>query len=268
MNCSRSATHISGARSHSNLYESSSNTHHDVSSASSSDPTTPDDQSPTNSPLRHSILSNAASDISAYRRSSQEPVSFENMCRESVSSASQDCWDYVKEPSCDVATLTELELKNLQPLLWLELASLFDRHQVSLDKRKPFKRKRKEEGQVFGVSLNALIRRDQQVTGEDSSLVPLLLQGFLNELMLRGTKEEGILRVPGNKQKVELFYGELEQNFYAKHEKVQTILERAGVHDLSALLKRWLRELPLPLLANDLIHLFFQAHGTCPVSLY
>lgn len=239
---------MSGARSHSNLY-----THQSTDSSHSTSP----DESPANSPMRHSILS--ATDMSPYRRSSeQEPVSFENMCRESVSSQE---WDFVKEPSCDVAELTEVDLKNLQPLLWLELASLFDRHKVSLDKRKPFKRKRKEEGNVFGVSLNALIRRDQQVTGEDSSLVPLLLQGILDELMTRGTKEEGILRVPGNKQKVESFYAELEQSFYSKHEKVQNILDRAGVHDLSALLKRWLRELPLPLLANDLIHLFFQAHG-------
>lgn len=243
----RSGAHISGARSHSDLYA-----HQSGDSSQSTSP----DQSPSNSPLRHSILS-AAADISPYRRSSQEPVSFENMCRESVSS--QD-WEYSKEPSCDVATLTDTDLKNLQPLLWLELASLFDRHHISLDKRKPFKRKRKEEGNVFGISLNALIRRDQQVTGEDSSLVPLLLQGILDELMLRGAKEEGILRVPGNKQKIEIIYAEIEQNFYSKPEKFQQILDKVGVHDLSALLKRWLRELPLPLLANELIHLFYQAH--------
>lgn len=199
--------------------------------------------------MRHSILSAA---------SSQEPVSFENMCRESESAQE---WEWIREPCCDIATLSESDLKNLQPLLWLELASLFDRHQVSLDKRKPYKRKRKEEGRVFGVSLNALVRRDQQVTGEDSSLVPLLLQGFLDELMLRGIKEEGVLRVPGNKQKIEMLYAELEQNFYAKPENVSGILAKAGVHDLSALLKRWLRELPLPLLANDLIHLFYQTNG-------
>lgn len=77
----------------------------------------------------------------------------------------------------------------------------------------------------------------------------------------RGAKEEGILRVAGNKQKTEMLYNELEQNFYAKHEKVNGILKKAGVHDLSALLKRWLRELPTPLLANDLVHLFYQTAG-------
>jgi len=53
-------------------------------------------------------------------------------------------WEEIKEPSCDVDNLTEADLKKLQPLLWLELASLFDKNHVSLDKRKPFKRKRKE----------------------------------------------------------------------------------------------------------------------------
>lgn len=180
---------------------------------------------------------------------------------DTVDASDADCWQWMREPCCDIATLAEADLKRLQPLLWLELATLFDRHHVSLDKRKPYKRKRKEEGHVFGVSLNALIRRDQQVTGEDSSLVPLVLQGLLDELMMRGVREEGILRVPGNKQKIEAFHSELEQTFYANNECVGGILERAGVHDLSALLKRWLRELPTPLLASDLIHLFFQAHG-------
>lgn len=84
---------------------------------------------------------------------------------------------------------------------------------------------------------------------------------FLDNLRDRGAKEEGILRVAGNKQKTEALYNELEQHFYAKHEKVSGILKKAGAHDLSALLKRWLRELPTPLLANDLVHLFYQTAG-------
>lgn len=102
----------------------------------------------------------------------------------------------------DIDTINETDLKRLQAVFWLELAALFDRNHVSLDKRKPFKRRRKEEGNLFGVSLNALIRRDQQITGRDSNLVPLFLEGLLEELKKRGAKEEGILRVAGHKQKV------------------------------------------------------------------
>uniref|UniRef100_A0A1B0CZH2 Uncharacterized protein n=1 Tax=Phlebotomus papatasi TaxID=29031 RepID=A0A1B0CZH2_PHLPP len=219
-------------------------------------------ESPTNSPPRSSPLESAAEEDSPSSRRSPEPVSFEGLCRQSGGTGNS-IWTH-REPCCDVDDLSESDLKKIQPLLWLELAALFDRHHIILDKRKPFKRKKKEEGNVFGVSLNALVRRDQQTTGEDTSLVPLLLQGILKELVSRGAKEEGILRVAGNKQKIELVYNELEQNFYSKPEKVEPLLRRCGVHDLSAILKRWLRELPQPLLANDLIHLFYQTHAIPP----
>lgn len=64
-----------------------------------------------------------------------------------------------------------------------------------------------------------------------------------------------------NCSQTETLYHEIEQNFYSKPEKVEPLLKRAGVHDLSALLKRFLRELPQPLLASDLVHLFYQTHG-------
>lgn len=238
---------ITGARSHSNLY-----THPTENSSNSTSP----DQSPANSPSRHSIL------IDPYRRSSHEPLSFESICNDQ--NRSPEC-NQLNEPGCDVESLSESNLKKLHPLLWLELASLFDKHHINLDKRKPFKRKRKEEGNLFGVSLNALVRRDQQVTGEESPLVPMLLQDILKELTIRGAREEGILRIPGNKQRTEFLYIELEKNFYLKYETIHEVLEKAGVHDLSTLLKRWLRELPMPLLATELVHLFYQSHGNCEI---
>lgn len=145
-----------------------------------------------------------------FRRQSP-PISFESMIKETEKADSFAEWDCVDGASdeilCDIDSISEGDIQKIQSVLWLELASLFDKHNIILDKRKPFKRKqRKEEGNVFGVSLNALVRRDQQVTGEDTSLVPLVLQGILRELISRGAKEEGILRVPGNKQKVILTY--------------------------------------------------------------
>lgn len=210
------------------------------------------------------------------------PISFESMIRETEKSSDGSECETIDEVCSDINNIPEGDIKKLQPVLWLELATIFDKHHIGLDKRKPFKRKRKEEGNVFGVSLNALVRRDQQVTGEDTSLVPLILQSILRELVSRGSKEEGILRVAGHKQKVriaqkvlvthrrtnmvnifqtETLYHEIEQQFYSKPEKIEPLLKRAGVHDLSALLKRWLRELPQPLLASDLVHLFYQTHG-------
>lgn len=196
--------------------------------------------------------------------SSRDGISFENMCRET---SSQDGVDVVDNSDAslefctDIDTINETDLKRLQAVFWLELAALFDRNHVSLDKRKPFKRRRKEEGNLFGVSLNALIRRDQQITGRDSNLVPLFLEGLLEELKKRGAKEEGILRVAGHKQKTEIIYNELESSFYQKAKKFAHLLSSTSVHDLSALLKRWLRELPQPLLTNELIQLFYQCHA-------
>ncbi|XP_054738258.1 rho GTPase-activating protein conundrum [Anastrepha obliqua] len=196
--------------------------------------------------------------------SSRDGISFENMCRET---SSQDGVDVVDssdtslEFCTDIDTINETELKRLQTVFWLELAAIFDSNHVSLDKRKPFKRRRKEEGNLFGVSLNALIRRDQQITGRDSTLVPLFLEGLLEELTKRGAREEGILRVAGHKQKTEILYNELESSFYQKPKKFTQLLSSAMVHDLSALLKRWLRELPQPLLTNELIQLFYQCHA-------
>lgn len=122
-------------RSHNNLYEP--NSHEDTSSASSTSSTS--NPSPANSPPRNSILGNSGS----IRRASHEPVSFESMCRE-TDQPDGVCWELMQEPCCDVENISELDLKKLQPLFWLELAALFDKHNVTLDKRKPFKRKRKE----------------------------------------------------------------------------------------------------------------------------
>ena len=200
----------STTRSHNNLYldnETSSN-----SSASSS-------PSPSNSPPRNSNLMNTfhkKNTSTPYRTTMNDaPISFESMIRETEKSSDGSECETIDEVSCDINSVPEGDLKKLQPVLWLEIAAIFDKHHISLDRRKPFKRKRKEEGNVFGVSLNALVRRDQQVTGEDTSLVPLVLQGMIHELIARGAKEEGILRVAGHKQKViDLYWLFLSAIFY------------------------------------------------------
>ncbi|XP_058447133.1 rho GTPase-activating protein conundrum [Malaya genurostris] len=257
----RGGQHISGTRSHTNLFNG--NQSNDDSGNSSSE------QSPPNSPPRSSLLCSVEN---SPLRSSYEPISFESMVKQTSTphESTHKLWQLqnLRESFCDIDQVSECDLKRLQPLLWLELASLFDKNHVTLDKRKPFKRKRKEEGNVFGVSLNALVRRDQQITGEDTTLVPLILQAILSQLRLRGAREEGILRVPGHKQKTETLYNEIEHSFYYKPEKVEPLFKKAGVHDLSALLKRWLRELPQPLLANDLVHLFYQTNVLPPHDQY
>lgn len=185
----------STTRSHNNLY---------IDNETSSNSSTSSSPSPGNSPPRTSDMLNfhKANTSTPYRMTHDAPISFEGMIRETEKSSDGSECETIDEVCNDINTIPEGDIKKLQPVLWLELATIFDKHHIALDKRKPFKRKRKEEGNVFGVSLNALVRRDQQVTGEDTSLVPLILQSILRELVSRGAKEEGILRVAGHKQKV------------------------------------------------------------------
>ncbi|XP_012220323.1 rho GTPase-activating protein conundrum [Linepithema humile] len=197
------------------------------------------------------------------RTSSHGHLSFEEMCR--TNEAKSQAWssdnltaaeDYARQ---DVDLLSQRDLTRLQPLLWLELTAIFDKYNIPLTRRKPNKRRRKS-GNLFGVSLSTLLLRDSQLTSEENN-IPLVFQKILSELTTRGVKEEGILRVGGHKQKVEMICTELETDFYCKPKEMDKLFKRTPCHDLSAVLKRLLRDLPQPLLTVELIDVFYQSHG-------
>ncbi|KOC70788.1 Rho GTPase-activating protein 18 [Habropoda laboriosa] len=198
------------------------------------------------------------------RTSSHGHLSFEEMCR--ANEVKSQLWKSETLASSDevhdrlgVEMLTQRDLTRLQPLLWLELTAVFDKYNVPLKKRKPNKRRTKA-GNLFGVSLSTLLLRDSQVTSDESN-IPLVFEKLLNELTRRGVKEEGILRVGGHKQKVESMCVQLEMDFYCKPKEIEKLLKRMSCHDLSAVLKKLLRDLPQPLLTVELIDAFYQSHG-------
>lgn len=79
-----------------------------------------------------------------------------------------------------------------------------------------------------------------------------------------GLREEGILRISGLEQKVAALCSELEVIFYSRPlEEVDKLLQQATCHELSAALKRLLRNLPQPLLTIEYIDMFYQTHGKC-----
>jgi len=79
-----------------------------------------------------------------------------------------------------------------------------------------------------------------------------------------GLQEEGILRVAGLQQKVAVLCSELEAVFYRRPlEEVDRLLQQATCHDVAAVLKRLLRDLPQPLLSIEYIDMFYQTHGMC-----
>ncbi|XP_034939722.1 rho GTPase-activating protein conundrum isoform X2 [Chelonus insularis] len=198
------------------------------------------------------------------RTSSHGHLSFEQMCRANESSTEswkdrqidKDSDDYERQ---HVELLSQRDLTRLQPLLWLELTAVFDKYNLPLTKRKPNKRRRKA-GNLFGVSLSTLLLRDSQLTNEENN-IPLIFQKLINALTQRGVKEEGILRVGGNKQKIEILCTELETDFYSKPKEIDKLIQRTPCHDLSAALKKLLRDLPQPLLTIEYIDAFYQSHG-------
>ncbi|TMW44502.1 hypothetical protein DOY81_010418 [Sarcophaga bullata] len=158
--------------------------------------------------------------------SSRDGISFESMCRETSSQDgvdTVDSSDLSLEFYSDIDTINETELKRLQPLFWLELASIFDRNHVQLDSENPLNADAKKRAIYLACRLTL---------------------SYVTELL----------------------YQELESSFYQKPKKFQQLLSTASVHDLSALLKRWLRELPQPLLTNELIQLFYQCHVLPPTD--
>ncbi|KAG8326733.1 Rho GTPase activating protein [Homalodisca vitripennis] len=95
-----------------------------------------------------------------------------------------------------VEWLGEEDLVKLQPLAFLELTVLLDQSGIRFPKRKPYKRKRKEDGPViFGATLASLLEKDQQITNETHN-VPLVFQKVLAELERRGLQEEACCEWP------------------------------------------------------------------------
>lgn len=90
--------------------------------------------------------------------------------------------------------------------------------------------------------------------------MPLIVQKVLGQLEKRGLCEQGLLRMAAPKAKVEKLCGTVEKFFYAKHEDADQLLEKCSVHDLVALLKRLLRDLPELLLTHELVNLFYQSY--------
>lgn len=55
---------------------------------------------------------------------------------------------------------------------------------------------------------------------------------------------------------------EIEHNFYSEPQIVENAIGAAGCHDIAATLKKFLRELPQPILTTELVQLFYQTYGT------
>ncbi|NXM29965.1 RHG40 protein, partial [Oxyruncus cristatus] len=148
-----------------------------------------------------------------------------------------------------IGDLSAQDMKKIPTLALIELTALCDILGFELKRNKAAKLKTTEK-RLFGVSLNTLLENDQKLF--PNTKVPLLLQALLSCLEKRGLETEGILRVSGSQTRIKSLEQKLERDFYTG------LFRWDEVHhnDVSGLLKRFIRELPAPLLTAEYLPAF------------
>ncbi|KAG5893636.1 hypothetical protein JTB14_015075 [Gonioctena quinquepunctata] len=192
-----------------------------------------------------------------------DSVSFEELVKQNdndrLKTVITEKWETDEGVSID--DLSDSEYQYLKPLLYVELVAIFDQYKIvkSYLKRKASKNK---GGNVFGVNLSTLVMRDMP-RPTDNSMVPEVFRTILDQLNTRCVAEDGILRVAGQKQKLEALCNEIETKFYNSRQEVEKFLSQATVHELTGVLKKLLRDLPDPIFTMELFELF---HKTSAIT--
>eukprot|EP00761_Pharyngomonas_kirbyi_P012717 gb/GECH01012744.1/.p1 GENE.gb/GECH01012744.1/~~gb/GECH01012744.1/.p1 ORF type:complete len:482 (+),score=118.68 gb/GECH01012744.1/:1-1446(+) len=110
----------------------------------------------------------------------------------------------------------------------------------------------KGRNKVFGTDLQSLVDREQEqerrllkLDRTDPDAIPRICDILISHIEYYGLEEEGLFRIPGGDAKVNKMTQEIDVG-----EKIE--LERNDIHVATTLLKKFLRELPEPLLTSDL----------------
>ncbi|XP_014662966.1 PREDICTED: rho GTPase-activating protein 18-like isoform X2 [Priapulus caudatus] len=157
-----------------------------------------------------------------------------------------------------VGYLGPSDMKRVQTLALIELTALFDQYNISYCHIKK-KRHRNKDSILFGVPLTTIVERDQRK--QPDIKVPLVLNEMTQFLEANGIREEGILRVPGSAVRTRQLKSELESS----HTNGDVQWSSYGWSDVAGLLKKWLRELPVPLLTYEYVQAF-AAVQTIPIK--
>ncbi|NXV08121.1 RHG40 protein, partial [Cettia cetti] len=148
-----------------------------------------------------------------------------------------------------IGDLSAQDMKKIPTLALIELTALCDILGFELKRNKAAKLKTTEK-RLFGVPLNTLLENDQKLL--PNTKVPLLLQALLSCLEKRGLETEGILRVSGSQTRIKSLEQKLERDFYSG----LFCWDEVHQNDVSGLLKRFIRELPAPLLTAEYLPAF------------
>ncbi|ODM98634.1 Rho GTPase-activating protein 18 [Orchesella cincta] len=178
-----------------------------------------------------------------------------------------DCLD--EEPPADpsgvtrLSDLSEEDAKGIRPILLMELTAQCDYSQIQVRKRKVQKNLKKNlSGEdtssiLFGIPLEVLLLKDRQVTGDNSLEVPIIFEKLVSHLWKRSLSEQGLLRMAGQRAKINDLRATFESSLYSEPEQVDAAMNQCSSHDVANLLKQFLRELPVPLLGFEYIDTFF-----------
>lgn len=142
-------------------------------------------------------------------------------------------------------------------LTLIELTALYDDYGLSYSRRKHVTRKRNKESLLYGVSLATLLEQDAQRGFRSEYKVPSVIRQILDYLRRYGIQEEGILRVSGSAARIDCLKADLEA-CYSRGDDLHAVLHRYGPHEVAAVLKQMLRDLPEPLLTSKYMDAFMQ----------
>ncbi|KAK1156263.1 rho GTPase-activating protein 40-like isoform X1 [Acipenser oxyrinchus oxyrinchus] len=148
-----------------------------------------------------------------------------------------------------IGDLSAQDMKKVRQLALIDMTALCDILEVELKRHKLGKRKL-HESCLFGVPLATLVENDQKI--KPTTTVPLILQAMFSFLEKKGLDSVGILRVPGSQSRIKNLQQKLETNFYPG----LFSWEEVNPNDVAALLKKFIRELPAPLLTPEHLHTF------------
>ncbi|XP_038226399.1 rho GTPase-activating protein 40 isoform X2 [Dermochelys coriacea] len=148
-----------------------------------------------------------------------------------------------------IGDLSPQDMKKIPTLALIELTALCDILGLELKRNKATKQKAKEN-RLFGVPLSTLLENDQKLI--PNTKVPLILQALLSCLEKKGLDTEGILRVSGSQTRIKSLEEKLESDFYTGLFRWDEVRQ----NDVSGLLKRFIRELPTPLLTAEYLPAF------------
>ncbi|XP_019124264.2 rho GTPase-activating protein 40 isoform X2 [Larimichthys crocea] len=148
-----------------------------------------------------------------------------------------------------IQDLSHTDMKKVRQLALIDMTALCDLLELEVKRHKTSKRKT-PDSPLFGVPLATQLENDQKI--KPNTTTPLFLQTLLSFLEKKGVDSEGILRVPGSQSRIKLLQQNLEANFYSG----QVSWDEVSPNDAAALLKKFIRELPAPLLTAEYLNTF------------